>query len=61
MSSTFAEIRCQYLSEQAVNEINYTLFVNKISVDYKQRCMQLSDRIPRLGEGHSFCNFSIHQ
>jgi hypothetical protein len=36
MSLTFAEIRCQYLSEQAVIEISYSLFVNKISVAYKQ-------------------------
>jgi len=61
MSSTFVEIRCQYLSEQAVNEINYSLIVNKISVDYKQRSMQLSDRIPRIGEGLSFCNFCMRQ
>ena len=28
MSSTFAEIRWQYLGEQGVNQINYSLFVN---------------------------------
>jgi hypothetical protein len=61
MSSTFAESHSKYLSEEAVNEINYSLFVNKISVDYKQRSMQLTYRIPRLGEGHSFCNFCINQ
>jgi hypothetical protein len=56
MFSTSAEISWRYLSEQAVNEVYYFLFVNKISVEYKQRFMQLSDR-----KGHSFCNFCIHQ